>query len=146
MHFISPGTPIDFGPYEDSLGFSFRFQNLIFYTNISEFNFEKIILKLSFIHVPESRRRSSLSAVNETVYTLVRIMYHQEGPTTDSTTVHILNTYIKSRLVAWTNVYLFRRVKLYLSKVLWLSPNPLHYLPFPEFPSLSSAFNIMLAK
>ena len=137
MHFISPGTPIDFGPYEDSLGFSFRFQNLIFYTNISEFILEKIILKLSFIHASESRRRSSLPAVNETVYTLVRIMYHQEGPTTDSTTVHILNTYIKSRLVAWTNVYLFRRVKLYLSKVLWLSPNPLHYLLFPEFPSLS---------
>lgn len=85
---------MDFGPYEDSLGFSFQFQNLNFYTNISEFNFEMIILKLSFVHVSESRRRSSLSTVNETFYTLFRIMYDQEGPTTDSTTVHILNAYV----------------------------------------------------
>ena len=102
MHFISPGTPIDFGPYEDSLGFSFQFQNLNFYTNnvISELNFEMIILKLSFIHVSESRRRSSLSAVNKAFYPLLRIMYNQEGPTTDSTTVHILNAYISLKKIS----------------------------------------------
>ena len=123
MHFISPGTPIDFGPYEDSLGFSFQFQNLNFYTNnvISELNFEMIILKLSFIHVSESRCRSSLSAVNKAFYPLLRIMYNQERPTTDSTTVHILNAYISLKPVAWADVYFIRMtVKLFLNTVLSL--------------------------
>ena len=133
MHFISPGTPIDFGPYEDSLGFSFRFQNLNFYTNISEFNFEMIILKLSFIHVSESRCRSSLSAVNKAFYPLLRIMYNQEGPTTDSTTVHILNAYISLKKISLSSKkislssnkfklkFLFQTiVKLFLNTVLSL--------------------------
>ena len=51
MHFISPGIPIDFGPYDDSSGFSSRdFKIIFFEKNILEWNFVIFEISLGTCH------------------------------------------------------------------------------------------------